>query len=122
HANIRISIARYLSTKPNQLYRIRFNWVATNGLSRFPGIQPYVFVTSSPSQCRFDRSRLGVGDMPTTPFELNGPQNSYPVCVPRRGGVLPGGAEPVVAAEAYFPLLIAAIDPVQEDRLVHLGN
>jgi ABC-type lipoprotein release transport system permease subunit len=85
-----------------------------------------VYTTSNPRQCRFNVDHLGAGDEPKTPFELTGSQNSYPGCVLMRGGSISPGSitsgAAFVSSEAYFPILIAGIDPKQENKLVNLDG
>jgi putative ABC transport system permease protein len=125
YVGLHFPMAPYL-THPNELFRARFDWPATNGLSHYPGIQPYVYTTTDPRQCRWNRYYLGVGDEPKTPFELNGPQQSYPDCVVMRGGTISpdsiASGDTEVSSEAYFPILVAGIDPTQETKLVNLDG
>jgi putative ABC transport system permease protein len=40
---VQIPINRYMDNEPFQLYRLRSSWLATNGLSGYPGFTSYVY-------------------------------------------------------------------------------
>ncbi|MBA2312940.1 MAG: ABC transporter permease, partial [Actinobacteria bacterium] len=141
-----IFINRYLSDAPAQLYRVRLSWVANNGASVYPGGQTYVYYTrahrfelrngvarvvvpgrsNQPGVCeRFNSSFLRFGE----PFLLK--SNIVLQCFSEQSP----GADNVAAdthafrgdrvgttADAFFPLLVSAIDPVQEARLIGLDQ
>ncbi len=143
---IAIPINRFLSNDPTQLYRLRFTWIANGGLSQYPDSAQYVYVSA---RDRFASQGNGAvaevfpdGDTanPCLPFSLSRPTGWGPFsmnaqtamfCFSRRTpklqwpvldvGPLPDD-EVGVYAFVSFPVLLAAIDPVQENRLVGLSN
>jgi putative ABC transport system permease protein len=148
---IPISIADDLDRSPVQLYRLRLSWIA-NGGSRYSSGDLYVYYTRrDPFTRHLDtvpgghrpgqleeivnaKRRVPVcgGFQPPTvygPFDLR--QVSWLACFsarsPRFGKVnfedrtvRPRGVGTL--ATGYFPLVIAAIDPVQESKLLHLDR
>lgn len=144
----RIPITSLVNKSPFQLYRIKQTWIANGGLERYPDRDMYVYYTP---RDRF-RSlgnfwmEMGPGVQYPTPscsgFTFPGQaqspfpslkSSSYVACFPSVGPGF-GGYTSVnsfnppyrefvgVQTDAYFPVFIAAIDPVQEARLVHLDR
>jgi putative ABC transport system permease protein len=113
-ATLRLPVDGVLASQPPGLYRIRLTWLANGGLSRYPGPQWYVYLSADPSQCApGEEFYLGHGE-DTSPFDHE-PNYSFLECVR-------SAADVPVSFDAFFPLLLAAIDPVQEDRLLSLGR
>jgi len=137
-----IRINNLLTKSPFQLYRIRVNWLANGGISRYPErATAYVYYTRRHELDSGGREYLHLGTPAldvcgalyqgqppqTGPF----PHRAYMACysardpqvpsVPQVNKVLPPGA---VGNEfsIYFPIMVAAIDPVQEARLLHLDR
>lgn len=142
---VTIDIRHLLTDQPVQLYKLQLSWIA-NGISTYPGGTIYVYFTrrhrltnekASPAEVTPGRREpLPVCSRPNasfdappirTPFDENerpeimcfswrSPEaalfNSPPMSAGAVGGV----------ANAYFPMLLSAIDPVQEQRLIGLDN
>jgi len=149
-ASTGINLTKLLNLDPFQLYRIRATWVADDGTSRYPGGSPYVYFTRRDRWIRSVGFRPG-GELirgsnelvdpclgfaesrPSAYGPFGGDQLSYMSCYsarspqtgvdqwPQSNGVLPEGAIGT-AVSGYFPIFVAAIDPVQEARLVHLDR
>jgi hypothetical protein len=145
-ASIELPLKRVLTAAPFQLYRIRFSYVGDRGTSSYPSGTEYVYFTP---RDRFVLSRTeGIQELPaggapvpicTTAFNKGNPtlsiaspfaRVSYLSCFSARS---PGqGSDSFdcrpcaghVSAEwsLSFPILVAAIDPEQENRLLHLGR
>jgi putative ABC transport system permease protein len=143
---IPITINRFLSSSPQQSYRLRLDWLANNGLSHYPDSDQYVYYSDG----RFVRVQE-----PGGVAELSSRGRQLPICVfnstvPSRGGrpfnlesgvgmmcfskatpeldggtldygPLPPGRVGAVST-AFFPIFVSAIDPVQEARLVGLDH
>ena len=136
-----VRINPLLTDNPVQLFRIRGTWISQNGTSRYPNAtDAYVYYTRRhplnsaleeevPGREPFDVCQGIYGERPSTPGPFS-PQ-SYMACysqlspeiaaIPQRNKVLPLGA---VGNEfvGHFPILLAAIDPVQEARLLDLDR
>ncbi len=113
--DLRIPVEGLLPSDASGLYRIRSTWLANGGLSKYPGRQSYIYLSRGPSQCApGDEYYLGPAVF-TSPFDQYGPDVGYLTCVRSPTDVTMGG-------DATFPLLLAAIDPVQEDRLLNLSG
>lgn len=143
-----VSIERFLNRSPQQLYRIQLSWVADDGTSRYPAGEAYVYVnrvdrfTSQPagdSPGAPEQIVPGQGALPvcegldeSLPLS-RGPTDIAPreriSCFSARtqqvnpnnfagSTVRPRGAGFLV--EGYFPILISAIDPEEEGKLVDL--
>lgn len=109
------SIKRFVDGQPNQLYRIRFTYLS-NGTSRYPAGDQYVYYHPRPLQGRAAKLPVCGGyqpPVPTGPFDLNG---SSLLCSSPAPGLVAS------AYDVYFPVKLAAIDPVQEARLLHLNR
>lgn len=115
-----LSVDRFIDGTTEQLFRLRTTWLPNGGLSRIPGITPYVFLTSQPNGCA---SIYISGPRPGTPFEVEGPSHSYLTCyqLPSLRGPR-ATRRAVVTVQAFFPLLVAAIDPAQENKLIGLDR
>jgi putative ABC transport system permease protein len=146
---IPISIQRFVDRDPYQLYRLRLAWIADHGASVYPSATDFVYYNrvhaftsmragESPGAPQeivpgTGPTKVCQGLYDTLPLEASSPfrlasnqditcfstrtprvnrNNFYAIPTPPKGaGVSYGG---------YFPMLLAAIDPVQEERLVHL--
>jgi len=126
-----VTIDEVLTRDPVQLYRLRYDWLANNRLSRFQGGSVYVYYTR--------RHKLQAVD--GFPAEVLPGGRRVQVCNPEhstsRGSYLACFSErsPKVPAIAGFPagrvggqadlqtpILLAAIDPEQEARLLGLDR
>ncbi|HYZ77977.1 MAG TPA: FtsX-like permease family protein [Gaiellaceae bacterium] len=148
---IPVSIQRFVNLDPVQLYRLRLSWVAHNGASVYPEATLYVYYnrnhrfTATPVRgYPGDPDEIVPGQGPqqvcvgfsasnpesVTPFSSAGRlfcfsaktphvnRNNFfnfwsKVPVPKGIGAVAGGV---------YPILLAAIDPVQEERLLHLDR
>lgn len=145
-----IIIDRFLSDDPVQLYRLRLSWVAHDGHSRYPDSDLYVYYTRANRFAPAPREPGGIrevsreGRFPVcTGFIVSQPEPFDPaeafapkgddgmMCFSERtpsvqGGVIDYGPLPAgdvgAVSTAFFPILVAAIDPVQEARLVGLDE
>jgi putative ABC transport system permease protein len=146
YATFKLLVNRYLSDRPLQLYRFRQTWVSNHGLAEYPADDSYVYyiardrlVEGGPLRAinevlpngRQVQSCSGFGK--SQPLEL-GPfirgTNAYLQCFSARSPLLsarmeewgfkPG--EVGTALFAPFPIMMAAVDPEQEDRLVGLDQ
>jgi ABC-type lipoprotein release transport system permease subunit len=139
-----IPLNRYLNTDRRQILQVRSSWVAYNGRVHYPGDSPYVYVTRSaaepsssfgleellphgrtayPCEGFYTAARTGSGDV-SSPFTPARGLTCYSTRSPDADGAADStdwqghGVGAVVTA--YFPLLLSAIDPEQEARLVGL--
>jgi ABC-type lipoprotein release transport system permease subunit len=145
-ATVVVPIDPVSSSDPNQLYRVNVTWKADNGLSSYPGGTDYVYYT--PTE-RFVYIPAPDGGYEVAEFV---PGSSKPVAMcpylqtyPRSTGVNTGaeeslscfsGQSPTVNTSAEdgvrsgpgdivtfsFPMMLSAIDPVQEAKLVGLSK
>ncbi len=144
-ADFRLPLERYLTKEPWQLYRVRPTWVSNRGLSRYPYDDQYVYVMRRDRLVQGDNfgpyEKLPGGRLVKScggfqqgePSEL-GPDipgsNAALWCFSIRSphlsawnvgfGFKPG--EVGAPLFAQFPIMIAAVDPQQEDRLVGLDR
>lgn len=137
-----ISIRRLVTTARFQLYRFRFNWIADNGLSRYPDGEVYLYYNARDRFVGYHGFTSGGMVMPgrSHPYPVDGVDSSIPtgngpfarpigwnVVAARSPGFvhrdydLPRG---LVGTEwnVDYPVMLAAIDPTQEARLVHLDR
>ena len=142
-----VALNRHLSDAPAQMYRVRFTWRSHNNTSRYPDSDQYVYYTrlnrmrvpdrfSHPVEV-VDGDDVEVCDgfwhsVPHTssdPFSLRAEEGL--MCFSERSPGLKHFRTPSrglprrwvgTYSIAYFPILIAAIDPVQEQRLVGLAD
>jgi putative ABC transport system permease protein len=132
-----IRLNRYLNDAPYQIYRIQQTRVATGG-SRYPDANLYVYYTRDhrfvdqqglPQEVvpgrrgTFDVCNYPSSLTPRSPFDLR--YDSYENCfsglspqVGRAENGPPFGKVVGITTDQHFPVLLAAIDPIQEDRLV----
>jgi putative ABC transport system permease protein len=143
NAQVPISVRPYLTGAPREIYRLRKSWTADAGKSSFPDTTSYVYVT----QNRMAVQRLApvelipgqgaaavcsgfdpvVNGGPTDPFDRKGTEalsclsSRYPDQTIVNANTFEQPATFVGGSgDVHFPLLIAAIDPEQEDKLLNL--
>jgi putative ABC transport system permease protein len=141
-------INRFLSQDPVQMYRLKVHWSAQRGLSSYPDSNQYVYFTrqhplvvnnnfgdprevvagSPPAQiCRGFSFRKEPDE--TQPFSLV-EQSSLHCFSAQSPGVTPSGTDYRAFPRGFvgalglgsFPISLAAIDPVQENKLLDLGS
>jgi hypothetical protein len=149
--NLPVSIDRFVTSAPEQLFRLRVSYVTPDG-SRYPASTAYVYLTrtgrfvGAPVRSKqLDHGELldpcGGFTVPASPLGskpivsgFKGPFDAelfpYITCIststgrPEQLGRFPSPyvahVGPVISA--YFPILLSAIDPVQEAKLVHLDR
>lgn len=116
-----------LSRASVQLYRIRYESVADGGTSRYPHATSYAYVTQ--------HGRIAKGPTGFTEIAPNGTRTALPLCntvaMESAGPFARPSAVDCYSAnssnvstgvQVWFPILLAAIDPVEESRLVDLGG
>ena len=144
-AFVPVTINRYLGHDPSGLYRLRFDWHANGGLSTYPDSDQYVYITDNPlerspavggveervagAQLPVCGGIIGSRPEPYSPFSLIPGEGlmCFSTATPRvQGGLIdygplqPGRVGAV--AEVFFPMLIAAIDPEEEQKLLDLSG
>ncbi len=140
-----IPIGRFLDHRPFQLFRLDVSWVAQNGASRYPASPQFVYVerrdpmTEGPGKVPEQTLPDGSTIQPCSRFN-SAPRSSAVFalfshsamfCFSTRSpdvalsgldyGRLPAGFIGAVNTVS-FPIMVAAIDPIQEDRLLDLGS
>jgi putative ABC transport system permease protein len=145
-APIAIDIRRMLNDQPVQLYKLQLSWIA-NGISTYPGGTVYVYFTRRDALvAREDgpaevvpghRQPVPVCSRTNSSFEKNRPvstpfgesNRTELMCFSERSPDAAPANDPFLrqgmvggVASAYFPMLLSAIDPVQEQRLVGLDD
>jgi len=112
-AEIEVPVSRYLAGGREQLLRVTSTFLP-NGLGRVPGRVGYLYLTPKPGGC----NNLFLSGLPLdAPFVAEGPTDVYLQCVDGSQG---DGTGRSVFFEVTFPVLVAAIDPAQENRLLRL--
>ena len=145
--NTLIPITRVLTKAPFQLYRVTSTAVANGGLSRYPQCTQYVYYTrrdrfgllgtnkameeilpdGSPLQISQGFQIVQARLLGTSPFhQCNGTLLAYSSRSPRLSAQnnlngLPAGFVGVQES-AYLPVLLSAVDPAAEQRLLRLGR
>jgi hypothetical protein len=145
-ALVPVSVGPLNSSEPHQLFRVTVTWKADNGLSSYPGGTDYVYYTPVD---RFTTLELAPNDfiveeevpgdpkpIETCPYlyplgppgGLDTADNSTLACFSGRTPTVntpssrfdlpPSG--PVALVPSSFPIMLSAIDPVQEAKLVGL--
>ncbi len=145
YATIKLLVNRYLSGRPWQLFRFRETWVSNHGLAEYPADPSYTYYMARDRLVLSNRfgpyevlpngrqitSCAGFNE--SQPSEL-GPfirgAHAFLQCFSARSPVLsarmeewgfkPGEVGTVLGAP--FPIMMAAVDPEQEDRLVGLDQ
>lgn len=142
--NVMIGLEDVLNRDPFQLYRVDYSNIADRGRSRYPAKTQFVYYTR---RDRMDyslnsgfREIVAGREVDTnSPFYLARPSEKGPFSLspylsifsarsPGEGtdnGIgttcyRPGRVN--ACSEIYFPMLVAAIDPVEESRLLHLDR
>jgi hypothetical protein len=145
-----VTINRFLSKQPLQMYGLRYEWSANSGLSRYPDSSQYVYYTTSHrfkqigttfpplvedvlvggrtvSPCLSFAKSAPLG--PLTPFQVVA--GTGLACFSSKSPGLQGGAldygplppgQVGQVSAVFFPVFIAAIDPAQEDRLLGFND
>lgn len=120
-ASTHVSLRSFLHGSVDQLYRLRYLWLADRGRSQYPGEIDYLYVTGKVNGCA--NLYLSPPDTFISPFDSTGPAYSYLACYsPSSPGQKVDAASVVLDVRAYFPILVAAIDPVQENKLLPLDR
>ena len=139
-----LSLIRYLSSASEQILRLRASWLGHNGHSRYPDPGTgYVYVTrvhatfdirkglkeivggrtAFPCEGFYSFAGQG-GGTPTSPFSRSSGLTCFSIRSPDADGPIYSNSwrgKGVGAAWGVgFPLLLSAIDPTQEARLVQL--
>jgi hypothetical protein len=125
-----VPIDGLLTRAPVQLYRLRYTWLANQRLSRSPGGSTYVYYTRRDRLVGVDRVPVellpGGGRAQVCNLE-NQPTGSYVACFSVRSPEVAGlaGLPPGSVggqADLQAPILLAAVDPDQEAKLVGLDR
>lgn len=135
---VRVQIPEAARGSGERLYRVRSDWSAVNGSAVFPGGQDFSYVTGEPDGCSdsFLQQTVPGRGRPDGGFPANDPTTVGRNCFigvpdPRGGEIcfsLSGvpGTTTDCTVEAFisfsFPMLISAIDPQQESKLVGLDS
>jgi putative ABC transport system permease protein len=145
-ASVIVPVTAGLTSAPHQLFRVRVTWHADNGLSTYAGGTYYVYYTPTdrfvplPNPFFYGEAVPGRGTVPVCD-DFNAPiwrspwdnaadsglscwsGRSMGVSASVANDVPPGTPAQVGAVISFsFPMLVSAIDPVQEARLVGLGR
>ncbi len=146
--NFVFSITGLVDDAPFQLYRVKPRWIANGGLQSYPDVDLYVYYTLRDRFRTLGNFWMEAGPGVKQPLQsCNGftfsgqPQSPFPplksssylACFPSAGPGFGGFTSPnpfnpphrgFVGAQisAYFPVFIAAIDPIQEAKLVRLDR
>lgn len=116
-----------------QLFRADLTWAAQAGTTSYAGESDFVYVTKRPDGCL---NKFTLAPALYEPFEVQGPEQSIMLCFqyqpsPRDGSPcylqVPNFQEAVICdpqlqIRVPFPMLLSAVDPVEEDRLVGLSD
>lgn len=139
-----VPISSYLTDDSPQLYRVGFRWLANGGASSYPDSPKYVYYTPLRPFERDQSLPGGVREVASgghkfpvcsgfaawqpgglgSPFQLSAGMglSCYSGVTPREQGGFDAGHLPPgqvgVVTPAFFPILLSAIDPLQEQRLV----
>ncbi|HJQ74825.1 MAG TPA: FtsX-like permease family protein, partial [Gaiellaceae bacterium] len=144
-AEVILPLHRFYGPGRDQLFRVRFSWRGERGLSRYPGSDEYLYATrrrigpgpggaplvTDPVDGRGDQVCNGYGDTRPVDYRPFAPINSsYLWCATSRRG--PGLPPPDQTPESFekasvvfdfmLPANLAAIDPEQEAKLLHLNR
>jgi putative ABC transport system permease protein len=143
-----VPVSEFLNGDPSQLYRIHSEWLADNATSRYPAADTYMYVTGR-DQLVLKAGEVRevvpgrAGTLPVcsgfylskkdlrSPFDLRNSQAIYCYSTqshvvdytywPSKDDPFPAGQFGVLVPVA-IPVLLAAIDPVQEAKLVGLDR
>lgn len=117
---VEVSAAPYYTDDPSQLYRVSFSWTSDNGLSHVPETSGYLY-RASKAPPKDKQASICTGfnqSLPpiTSPFDANSGAGFF-ACD------FSGARYPkAVLYQFLFPVALAAIDPVQEAKLLHLNK
>lgn len=115
-----VQLGSIIDGQGEQFFRIRATTVAENGLSRYPGPVDYLYVPGGRGGC----ANLAIeGPIDGSPFGMTGRQSGGLRCVdsvPRSGSVEAG--QLTYSTGTVLPLLTAAVDPVEENKLLGLDS
>ncbi|MFY9578966.1 MAG: FtsX-like permease family protein [Gaiellaceae bacterium] len=134
-----------IARAPIQLYRVLFTTIAQNGTSRYPLARDYIYFTRRDAFTSIGNTAPGFGevvrgsadplrvcppglllpDAPASPFWTTTQVSSMECYSARSPGVGSDQADPgkiPSGSGISFPILLAAIDPVEEARLLHLDR
>lgn len=135
YTSVPVPLDDVLGDEPTGLYRLRATWLADRRLSRYTEYAQYVYVTRNelvpgdygprevvegateplPVCDEFNRRP---GRRPESPLDLSETSTAFINCF----STLPGQPPPSIAVSGQLPLLVAAIDPAQEDLLLGLDD
>jgi len=147
-ADVTIPIGSGITASPHQLFRVNVAWKAANGASTYPGGSAYVYYTpadafaelqdaDSEPAATFGEEVPGssslvhvcggaLGNYPTGPLDsgAGGTIACFSGKTPSvgSGADLGVGSAPAAVVSFSFPMLLSAIDPVQEAKLVGLQD
>jgi putative ABC transport system permease protein len=147
---IPFSIDRFVNRDPYQLYRLRYSWIADNGKSIYPNGADYIYYNrihpftsvlegGSPSAPKEVVPGQGLKDVcvgfgesrpfGSGPFYVSESLHCYSAKSPAVNRNNFYGIDPAVVPDGigafqsgYYPILLAAIDPAQEQRLLGLSR
>lgn len=134
-----IQLNSVLNSDPVQIYRIRSATVAHRGTSRYPLGTDYVYYTRRNAFAPLGvqggpREIVAGGDEPvevcsgsgegdnSTPFQVARFRSCYSSRSPGEGSDVNSPGKVIVGRGTYFPLLLAAIDPGEEAKLLGLDR
>ena len=143
-ASVVLPLGRFIGPGRDQLFRVHFSWLSERGRSRYPGSDEYLYATrrrigpgpggatlvTDPLDGRGDQACNGYGNTRPVDYSPFVPVNSsYLWCATsNRAPALPRTETPESLAQAsvvfefMLPVNLAAIDPVQEAKLLHLNR
>ncbi len=138
-ATLSIPIGSLIGSAPEQLFRIKLTWKAANGLSSYPGGNDYVyytptarFVLTENMYGGYDINQVVPGQSKplhmcpyfSTPGGLNLGESVQLFCfsglTPKASTEVYALNEPAATVTFSFPVMLSAIDPAQEAKLVGL--
>lgn len=145
-ARVKFRLDRFLTEDPVQLYRLHLTWSADRGLSRYPGADSFVYYTRRNPIVELGNEQLerlrdgrllevcygfnrSNPPVPNSPFVYSTRAGWGFQCFSERSpeaarlNVVPFPSGSVGAGtDVIYPILIAGIDPIQEDRLLGLDD
>ena len=123
-AIVHVPLDSYLDSSPQQVYRIDFSWTSDNGLTHVPATSSFLYYAKRAPTGGQDRQfhicgAYGESIPPIkSPFDLD--VGSELRCA--WNSVERPSGPPVVDYQFLFPVSLAAIDPTQEAKLLHLDR
>jgi len=138
-AELDVPVPQAASGPGEHLFRFHLTWSATQGTARFAGEEPFIFVTDNPDTCSTPflqhadpepaypntlAQAQGSDESPFYCFVRHPPANGKPTCYSFDPAYSDSANQCTVYLPliVHFPLLVAGIDPVQENRLLHLSK